>query len=43
MDEITNRCAGLKLSSREDTEVAIHVQLTEDGPVLIGKFCTRGE
>ena len=28
MDDITERCAGLKLS-------------LEDGPVLIGKFCTK--
>lgn len=39
--EITDRCVGLKLSSREDTEVAIHIPLTEDGPVLIGRVCTR--
>jgi len=26
---------------REDAEVAIHAPLTEDGPILIGKFCTK--
>ena len=41
MEEITDRCARLKLSVREDVEVAIHAPLTEDGPVLIGKFCTK--
>ena len=41
MEEITNRCAKLKLSLREDVEVAIQAPLTEEGPVLIGKFCTK--
>ena len=41
MEKITNRCARLKLSVREDVEVAIHAPLTEDGPVLIGKFCMK--
>ncbi|XP_030923329.1 uncharacterized protein LOC115950238 [Quercus lobata] len=41
MEEITDRCARLKLSVREDVEVAIHASLTEDGPVLIGKFYTK--
>ena len=41
MDEITDRCAGLKLSLKEEAEVEINVPLTEDGPVLIGKFCTK--
>ncbi|XP_030941941.1 uncharacterized protein LOC115966959 [Quercus lobata] len=41
MEEITDRCATLKLSVREDVEVTIHAPLTEDGPVLIGKFCTK--
>ena len=38
MDEITDRCAGLKLSLKEEAEVEINVPLTEDGLVLIGKF-----
>ena len=41
MEEITERCAGLKLSLREDAEVEINAPLTEDGLVLIGKFCTK--
>lgn len=41
MEEITDRCARLKLSLREDVEVAIHAPLTEDGPILVGKFCTK--
>lgn len=41
MEEITKRCAKLKLSLREDVEVAIYAPLTEDGLVLIGKFCTK--
>lgn len=41
MEEITDRCARLKSSVREDVEVAIHAPLTEDGPVLIEKFCTK--
>ena len=41
MEEITNRCAKLKLSLREDVEVAIQAPLTKEGPVLIGKFCTK--
>ena len=41
MEELTDRCARLRLSAREDVEVAIQAPLTEDGPVLIGKFCTK--
>ena len=41
MDEITERYAGLKLSLKEEAEVKINVPLIEDGPVLIGKFCTK--
>ena len=41
MEEITDRCARLKLSVKEDAEVVIHAPLTEDGPILIGKFCTK--
>lgn len=43
MEDITNRCAGLKLLVKEDVEVTIHAPLTEDGPILIGKFCTKHE
>ncbi|XP_075650037.1 uncharacterized protein LOC142620563 [Castanea sativa] len=41
MVEITERCAGLQLSSREDAEVIIHEPVLEDGLVLIGKFYTK--
>ena len=41
MEELADRCARLKLSVREDVEIAIQAPLTEDGPVLIGKFCTK--
>ena len=41
MEEITDRCANLKLSLREDVEVEVQTPLTEEGPVLIGKFCTK--
>ena len=41
MEEIIDRCARLKLLVREEVEVAIQAPLTEDGPVLIGKFCTK--
>ena len=41
MEEITERCAGIKLSSREDAEVTIHEPVPEDGLVLIGNFFTK--
>ncbi|KAK7840314.1 hypothetical protein CFP56_016832 [Quercus suber] len=41
MEEITERYAGLKLSSREDAEVVIHEPVPVEGLVLIGKFCTK--
>ena len=41
MEELTDRCARLKLSMREDVDVAIHAPLIEDGLVLIGNFCTK--
>ena len=41
MEEITERCAGLQLSSREDAKVTIHEPMPKDGLVLIGKFFTR--
>ena len=41
MEEITERCAGIKLSSREDAEVTIHEPEPEDGLILIGKFFTK--
>ena len=41
MEEITEGCTGIKLSSREDAEVTIHEPVPEDGLVLIGKFFTK--
>ena len=41
MEEIIDRCARLKLSVREVVEVAIQAPLTEDVPILIGKFYTK--
>ena len=41
MEEITERCAGLQLSSREDAEVIIHEPVPEEGLVLLGKFHTK--
>nr|XP_023876776.1 uncharacterized protein LOC111989219 [Quercus suber] len=41
MEEITERCAGIKLSSREEAEVTIHETEPMDGLVLIGKFFTK--
>ena len=41
MEEITDRCANLKLSLREDVEVEVQTPLTKEGLVLIRKFCTK--
>ena len=41
MEEITDRCANLKLSLREDVEVEVQTPPTEESPVLVGKFCTK--
>ena len=41
MEEITEKCASIKLSLREDTEVTINEPVLEDGLVLIGKFFTK--
>ena len=41
MEEITKRCASIKLSLREDVEVTIHEPMPEDGLVLIGKLFTK--
>ena len=43
MEEITERCVGIKLSSREDAEVTIHEPEPEDGLDLTGSFLQRGE
>uniref|UniRef100_A0A7N2KWY2 Uncharacterized protein n=1 Tax=Quercus lobata TaxID=97700 RepID=A0A7N2KWY2_QUELO len=41
MDEITNRCAGLRLSAKESAEVEIQNSEMEAGPILVGKFYTK--
>ena len=41
MEEIIEKCASIKLSLREDTEVTINEPVLEDGLVLIGKFFTK--
>ena len=41
MDEITNRCAGLRLSAKESAEVEIQTSEMEAGPILVGKFYTK--
>ena len=37
MEETTEKCVGIKLSSKEEVEVTIHEPMPEDGLVLIGK------
>ena len=41
MEEITNQCAGLKLSAREVNKVDLALIARERGHVLAGKFCTK--
>lgn len=41
MDDIANKCAGLRLSNKEDNEVDLAPSMTEAGHVLAGKFCTK--
>uniref|UniRef100_A0A7N2R7P6 DUF4283 domain-containing protein n=1 Tax=Quercus lobata TaxID=97700 RepID=A0A7N2R7P6_QUELO len=41
MDEITNRYAGLRLSTKECAEVEIQTPEIETGPILVGKFYTK--
>lgn len=41
MDEITERCEGLRLSEREGSEIDLSSPAMETGCVLVGKFCTK--
>ena len=41
MDEIATKCAGLRLTEKEESEVDLIPPVTETECVLIGKFCTK--
>ena len=41
MDDIANKCAGLRLSGVEECEVDLTPPMTETGHVLVGKFCMK--
>ena len=41
MDAITNKCANLKLSEREGSEVDLAPPEVDQGLVRAGKFCTK--
>ena len=41
MDEITNRCAGLRLSTKEEAEVEVLSPTGEGRLILVGKFYTK--
>lgn len=41
MDEITERCEGLRLSEREGSEIDLSSPAMETNCVLVGKFCTK--
>ena len=41
MDEIMNRCAGLRLSVKEEIEIEVLPPTREDQPILVGKFYTK--
>ncbi|XP_075645496.1 uncharacterized protein LOC142616555 [Castanea sativa] len=41
MDDIANKCAGLRLSKREESEVDLTPPMAEMRYVLAGKFCTK--
>ena len=41
MDAITNKCANLKLSEREGSEVDLAPPEVDQGLVMVGKFCTK--
>ena len=41
MDEIATKCAGLRLSEKEESEVDLTPPVTETGHVLVGQFCTK--
>ena len=41
MDEIATKCAGLRLTEKEESEVDLLPPVTETERVLVGKFCTK--
>ena len=41
MDAIINKCANLKLSEKEGSEVDLALLWVNQGLVLAGKFCTK--
>ena len=41
MEDITKKCAGLRLSEREGSEVDLSLPKKGVGWVLAGKFCTK--
>ena len=41
MDAIINKCANLKLSEKEGSEVDLALLRVNQGLVLAGKFCTK--
>ena len=41
MDEITTKCAGLRLTEKEESKVDLIPPVTETERVLVGKFCTK--
>ncbi|KAK9998771.1 hypothetical protein SO802_018374 [Lithocarpus litseifolius] len=41
MDEIATKCAGLRLTEKEESEVDLIPPVTKTERVLVGKFCTK--
>lgn len=41
MDEIATKCAGLRLSKKEESEVDLMPPVKETGHVLVGRFCMK--
>ena len=41
MDEITTKCASLRLTEKEESKVDLIQPVTETEHVLVGKFCTK--
>lgn len=41
MDDLTNKCSGLRLSEKEGSEIDLLPPGIEEGYVLVGKFCTK--
>ena len=40
-DEIATKCAGLRLTEKEESEVDLIPPVTKMERVLVGKFCTK--